>query len=105
MNAEILNTNFDIENVKYPKNIYAVRIRDEMNVVYDISVQHNGYCPPCSTERDRSRLNDYLSNLSYNVVTEFFRTINKKMPKKYYEEIEIMTDSNGDLYHLSKAVS
>ncbi len=105
MNTEILNANFDIENVKYPKNIYAVRISDEMDTTYDITVQHNGYCPNISTEREQSNYNDYLSNLHNTVIDEFFKTINKQKPKVYSNKLEVITNSKGDLYYLSKSVS
>lgn len=41
MTTEILNSNFDLNNIKYPKNIYALRICDEKGNIYDISVSHN----------------------------------------------------------------
>lgn len=105
MTTEILNSNFDLQNVKYPKNVYALRISDEKGNVYDISVTHNGFCPNISTERERSNFNDYLSNLENSIVSEFFKSINKRTPKNYHNKIEVMTNENGKIYHLSKTVN
>lgn len=105
MTTEILNCNFNLENIVYPKNIYALRISDEKGSVYDISVLHNGFCPNITTEREQSNFNDYLSNLEYSIVSEFFKSIKKRKPKIYYNKIEVMTDTNGKIYHLSKVVN
>jgi hypothetical protein len=103
MKTEILNSNFDLENIIYPKNIYALRICDEKGNVYNISVSHNGFCPNISTEREQSNFNDYLSNLEYSIISEFFKSTNKRTPKNYNNIIEVMTDENGEIYHLSRA--
>ena len=105
MTTEILNSNFDLNNIKYPKNIYALRICDEKGNIYDISVSHNGFCPNIKTEREQSNFNDYLSNLEYSIVSAFFKSIKKKKPKTYYNKIEVITDLNGKIYHLSKAIN
>jgi hypothetical protein len=105
MTTEILNSNFDLNNIKYPKNIYALRICDEKGNIYDISVSHNGFCPNIKTEREQSNFNDYLSNLEYSIVSSFFKSIKKRKPKTYYNKIEVITDLNGKIYHLSKAIN
>ena len=105
MITEILNSKFDLENIKYPKNIYALRISDEKGNIYDISISHNGFCPNISTEREQSNFNDYLSNLECSIVSEFFKSIKKRKPKTYYNKIEVMTDCNGKIYHLSRAIN
>lgn len=105
MTTEILNSNFDLNNIKYPKNIYALRICDEKGNIYDISVSHNGFCPDIKTEREQSNFNDYLSNLEYSIVSAFFKSIKKRKPKTYYNKIEVITDLNGKIYHLSKAIN
>jgi hypothetical protein len=100
--TEILNSNFDLSYTSYPKNIYAVRIKDDKDVIYDISVEHNGFCPKIYSERDQSTYNDYLSNLEYTVVNEFFKSIKKRRPKVYLNLIEVVTNDKGELYHLSR---
>ena len=45
MTTNILNSNFDLKNITYPKNIYALKIKDGNENIYDISVEHNGFCP------------------------------------------------------------
>lgn len=102
---QILNSNGKLTKIKYPSNIYAVRIKDENKNIFDISIQHNGYCPDCYTERDRSRFNDYLSNLQYSAIDEYFKSINIKKPKVYFSEIEIITNSLGEIYHFSRSVN
>ena len=105
MTTEILNSNFDLNNINYPKNIYALRICDEKGNIYDISVSHNGFCPNIKTEREQSNFNDYLSNLEYSIVSAFFKSIKKRKPKTYYNKIGVITDLNGKIYHLSKAIN
>lgn len=105
MTTEILNSNFDVENAKFPSNIYAIRLCDEKGIYYDISVSHNGFCPNITTEREQSIFNDYLSNLEYTVVSEYFKSIKIKKPKTYYTKIEVMTDSQGKIHHLSRLIN
>ena len=85
MKTEILNSNFDLENIIYPKNIYALRICDEKGNVYNISVSHNGFCPNISTEREQSNFNDYLSNLEWvsRMENGVHRYKNKNTTSKY----------------------
>ena len=82
-----------------------MRICDEKGNIYDISVSHNGFCPNIKTEREQSNFNDYLSNLEYSIVSAFFKSIKKRKPKTYYNKIEVITDLNGKIYHLSKAIN
>ncbi len=100
---EFLNTSFELINSSYPKNIYAIRISDESGNIYDISVSHEGYCPEIKSEREQSNYNDYLSNLENSVINEFFKSINKRKPKVYTNQIEIVTNHKGELFHYSRA--
>jgi hypothetical protein len=103
---EITSFNFDIQKKDLPKNIYALRILDDVrNKYYDIVINHSGYCPNLSTEREQSNYNDYLSNLENSVVNEFFKSSKIKKPKNYIHIFEIMTNNEGELYHYSKIVS
>ena len=104
MKNDILEANFDVEGKIYPENIYAVKIKDSTENVYEIAVNHDGYCPNIYSEREQSNYNDYLSNLENSVVTEFFKSIGKKKPKSYFTILEVMTNNKGELYHLAKAV-
>jgi hypothetical protein len=100
--TDITSFNFDVQKKNLPTNIYALRILDDENKHYDIVITHNGYCPNLSTEREQSNYNDYLSNLEYDVVDEFFKSSKIKKPKNYSHIFEIMTNSEGELYHYSK---
>lgn len=104
MKTDVLNFNFDLKNINYPKNIYALRIKDSHENIYDISVEHNGFCPEIFSEREQSNYNDYLSNLENSVVQAFFKSIKKRKPKVYSSLIEVMTNEKGELYYLSKSV-
>lgn len=105
-NIEILNLNINLVNKILPKNIYVLRILDNKeNIIYDIAVNHIGYCPTISTERDQSKFNDYLANLEYEVIDEFFISSKLKKPKNYERIFEIMTSNDGQLCHYSKAIS
>lgn len=104
MTTNILNSNFLLKNVLYPKNIYALRIEDEKGNIYDISVEHDGFCPNIYSEREQSNYNDYLSNLESSVVQEFFKSIKKRKPKEYANLIEIMTNEKGELYRYAYSV-
>lgn len=99
MKTDILNANLKLENVLYPKNIYALRIKDENETIYDICIEHNGFCPDIHSEREQSNYNDYLANLEYSVVDEYFKSINKRKPKAYSNLIEVVTNDKGELYH------
>ncbi|MDD4576245.1 MAG: hypothetical protein PHI36_07445 [Bacteroidales bacterium] len=96
---------FNVESKILPKNIYALRVFDEnTKLTHDIFVKHDGYCPNLTTEREQSNFNDYLSNLENYVTNEFFRINDLKTPKNYHHLIEVMTNDNGELYHLSKTI-
>ena len=80
-NLEIFNVNFNIQNKNLPLNIYALRILDvNKNKIYDISIEHNGYCPNIYTEREQSNYNDYLANLEQEVVNQFFKSAKIRKP-------------------------
>ncbi len=104
MTTNILNSNFDLKNITYPKNIYALKIKDGNENIYDISVEHNGFCPDIFLEREQSNYNDYLSNLESYVVQEFFKSIKRRKPKEYVNLIEVMTNGKGELYHYAYSV-
>lgn len=105
MKTDILKSNFELESTIYPKNIFAIRIKDNQGRVYDISVKHNGYCPDINSEREQSSYNDYLSNLEYSVLNEYFKSINKKTPKEYSNLAEVMTNGKGELYYYSRVAN
>ncbi len=105
MNTDILNLDYRLKYDSYPKNVYAIRIKDKKGNQYDIACNHNGYCPQIETERDSSRFNDYLSNLESSVVKEFFDSIKKTKPKVYSTKLEIMTDEKGNIFHLAKTIN
>lgn len=100
MITNILNIDLDVKSL--PKNIYAIRIKDEKENIYDIAINHNGYCPSINTEREQSTFNDYLSNLENNTIAEFFKSLKQRTPKIYSTQLEVLTNSKGDLYYLSK---
>lgn len=104
-NTQLLNFDFNQINKNLPKNIYGLRIFDvDKNKTYDLVINHLGFCPNIFSERDQSRFNDYLSTLEYQVINDFYKYNKLKKPNSYYSKIEIMTDSNGDLFHLSKSI-
>ncbi|AZI54973.1 hypothetical protein EIB75_06840 [Epilithonimonas vandammei] len=102
--TNILNIVSYLEVKSFPKNVYAIRIKDEKENLYDIAINHNGYCPVINNEREQSRFNDYLSNLENSTINEYFKSLKKRKPKLYSTQLEVLTDSNGELYHLSKVV-
>lgn len=104
MKTDILNSNFNLKNALYPKNVYALRIEDSKGNIYDICVEHNGFCPNIYSERMQSNYNDYISNLEYSVVQEYFKSIKKRKPKEYSNLLEILTNERGELYHYVYAV-
>lgn len=104
-NTQLLNLNFNLIDKNLPKNIYGLRILDvDKNKTFDVVINHDGFCPNIFSERDQSRFNDYLSNLEFKVISEFYKSNKLRKPKEYYSKIEIMTDSEGNLFHLSKSV-
>lgn len=105
MIEEVLNSNCSLTNTKYPSNVYAIRIKDENENIFDISIQHNGYFPEINSEREQSRFNDYLSNLENSAVEIYFKVNKMKKPKVYSSMIEIVTNSYGQIHHFSKSVN
>ncbi|WCM42581.1 hypothetical protein MG290_02595 [Flavobacterium sp. CBA20B-1] len=105
-NNQLLNLDFNLIDKNLPKNIYGLRILDvDKNKTFDLIIKHDGFCPDNYSERDQSRFNDYLSNLEYSAIQEFFKSIKKRKPKLYSNLIEVMTNGDGDLYHYAKSVS
>ncbi|OWK98096.1 hypothetical protein AP75_07910 [Kaistella haifensis DSM 19056] len=100
--------NVDVSNLdktQLPSNIYAIRIKDCNNNIYDICINHQAELSEINSERDQSRMNDFLSNLEYSVVTEFFKNIKKRKPKSYSNQLEIITNNVGELFHYSRATN
>ena len=100
------NFDFNIQDKNLPINIYALRVLDnEKSKAYDIIINHTGYCPHISSEREQSNYNDYLSNLENEVINEFFKLNKIRKPKNYSNLFEIMTNDKGELYHYSRIVN
>lgn len=102
MKNNLLNTIFNLKKNSLPKNVYAIRIKDKNGNLYDIAIQHDGYCPAIYSEREQSRFNDYLSNLENSVISEYFKSIKKRKPKNYSTQLEIVTDQQGKIYHFTQ---
>ena len=96
INTEILNLNFSIEQNKknLPSNIYALRVLNvDENEIFEVAINHNGHCPELNSEREESIFTEYLCNLEYNLIEEYFKYKKTKTPKSYYSLCEVMTDS------------
>ncbi len=105
-NTEIFNINFSLQNKHLPLNVFALRILDlNKNKIYDIAIEHNGYCPEIYTEREQSNYNDYIANLEREVVYQFFKYNKIRIPKNYSNIFEVITNYKGELYHYSKVVN
>lgn len=105
---QILSLNFSVEKNKknLPINIYAIRlINNKTNEEIDILLNHNGYCPTISSEREQSNYNDYLSNLEYSVINEFCKSKKIKLTDDISCIREVLTNEKGELYHYSRSVS
>ena len=105
ISTEILNLDFSIEQSKknLPSNIYALKVLNvDENEVFEIAINHNGYCPELNSEREESIFTEYLCNLEYNLIEEYFKYNKIKKPKSYYSLCEVMTDNKGELYRFSK---
>jgi hypothetical protein len=88
-----------------PKNIYAIRVLNiDKNETFDIVIEHDGYCPPLSSERDYSLFDEYLSNLEYKLIDDYFKINKQKKPKNYHHLYELMTDNKGNIHSYSKCV-
>ncbi|AZB22433.1 hypothetical protein EG338_10335 [Kaistella haifensis] len=85
--------NVDVSNLdktQLPSNIYAIRIKDCNNNIYDICINHQAELSEINSERDQSRMNDFLSNLEYSVVTEFFKNIKKENLKVTVTNLKLL---------------
>jgi hypothetical protein len=105
-NLEIFK--FDLENIKsnLPKNIYALKVLNvDKNETFNIAIEHNGYCPKLYDNHDESNFGEYLSNLEYQLVEDYFKMKKIKKPKQWYHLCEIMTNENGELYHYAKTAN
>ncbi|MCF6347402.1 MAG: hypothetical protein L3J20_03780 [Flavobacteriaceae bacterium] len=104
--TELLSMDFSLsKNEKHlPKNVYAIRVFNvDKKEFFEIAINHNGYCPQINSDYDESKINDYLSNLEYSLVEEYFKISKSKKPKSYYSVYEVMTNEKGDLYRYSKS--
>lgn len=100
LNIDLSSYNFEIQKSELPRNIYAIKIEDSTNnIIHDLSIEHDGYCPSICDERDQSQFSEYLCNLESLLVREFSKS-NKL--KNYNLLLEVMTNSEGKLYHFSK---
>jgi hypothetical protein len=102
-NLEIFK--FDLENIKsnLPKNIYGLKVLNvDKNETFNIAIEHNGYCPKLFDDHEISNFSEYLCNLEYKLVTNYFKTNKIKKPKMWYHLFEIMTNDKGELYHYSR---
>jgi hypothetical protein len=105
--AQLLTLNFSLEiNQKgLPKNIYGLKLLNEKtNETVSLFVNHNGYCPNISSEREQSNYNDYLSNLETSIINEYCKLNKIKNSNLLNWKLEIMTDQNGKLYHYAKSI-
>lgn len=103
--VQILSINFSIEKNKknLPINIYALRLLNKKtNEITDIAIQHNGFCPSISSEREQSNYNDYLSNLEYSIINDFSKSKKIRKTNDFSSIGEVMTNQNGELYHYSR---
>lgn len=105
MSNGLINFDFDSNSKKIPSNIFALRIIDSRKNMYNIAINHCTYCPNIETERDQSRFNDYLSNLEYKVVDEFYKANKIKKPKYYSVIFEILTNNEGKIFHYSESLN
>ena len=105
--SQLLSLNLSLKkNQKgLPKNIYAIKVLNvDKNETLCLAIEHDGYCPYIETEREESRFGDYLSNLEYKLIDNYFKLNKIKKPKSYYHLCEVITDSKGKLYRYSKTV-
>lgn len=106
-NRDIFSMDLSIEANKtnLPKNLYAIRVLNEdTNEVFDLCIEHDGYLPNISTERERSHFGQYLSNLEYTLIDEYFKQNKIKRPKRCYNIFEVITNEKGHLHSYSKVV-
>ena len=99
--------NFDLKKVtnNLPKNIYATEILNvDTNEIFKIAIQHDGYCPTIYSDRDRSNFAEYLSNIETSLIQSYFKANKIRKPKSYRQLCEIVTNSEGNLYHYSYSV-
>ena len=106
--TQLLSLNFSLKtNQKdLPKNIYGLKlINEKTNEIVSLYINHNGYCPNISSEREQSNYNDYLSNLENSIINEYCKLNKIKDCDLFSRKLEIMTNNNGELYHYSKTVN
>jgi hypothetical protein len=101
-----LNFSLNINQKDLPKNIYGLKLLNEKtNEIVSLFINHNGYCPDISSEREQSNYNDYLSNLETSIISEYCKLNKIKNPDLLSRKLEIMTNNNGELYHYSRSVN
>lgn len=99
--------NLDLSSGKnLPKNIYATNVLNcDDNSTFQIIIGHDGYCPSITTDHELSNYSEYLCNLQYELIDNYFKLNKTKKPKTYYSICEIVTNSSGELHHYSKSVN
>lgn len=101
-NLEIFN--LDLSTGKdLPKNIYAIKVLNaDNNTTFEIAIVHDGYCLKGDNDHDESNLGEYLCNLEYKLIDNYFKTNKIKKPKSYYSICEIVTNDLGELYRYAR---
>jgi len=106
--TQLLGLNFSVkENSKnLPKNIYAIKVLDyDTNKTFDLAIEHDGYCPELSSDHILSNFGEYLCNVQYKIIEDYFRLNEVEKPKSYTSICEVVTDENGELYYYSRSAS
>ncbi len=106
--SNILNIDFSLsQNDKcLPKNIYAIKVFNaDKKEFFELVINHNGYCPQIITDHEQSNFNEYLCNLEYDTIEEYFKVKKSKKPKVYYSVCEVITNENGELYRYTKSIN
>jgi hypothetical protein len=106
--TQLLSLDFskEINQKKLPENVYGLKlINKKTSEIVTLLINHDGYCPDISSEREQSNFNDYLSNLESSIVSEYCKLNKIKDSNLFKLILEIMTDKNGDLFHFSKSIN
>ena len=91
----------NIYSLKITPNIYSFLAKINGQEVC-LTVEHDGYIPSLSSDRDYSYFNEYLSNLS-NKMMKDYKDFNKI--KSDYDFIaEVYSDSKGKIVTYCKSV-
>ncbi|UAM97336.1 hypothetical protein K8354_13545 [Polaribacter litorisediminis] len=107
IDTKILDINFSLDKnlISLPENVYAIKVHNiDSNYYFKIAVKHDSFCPNISSSYEESQFLDYLSNLEYKLIEEYYKSKNKQKPENYSTVLEIITNEKGELYRLAKAV-